>query len=88
LVVAGPASRQGRLVADNLCGRDSRYRASQGTSVLKACNITATTTGLNEKSLNRVGIPVRKVYAHPVGHTSYYRGTAQMHLQLVLSPVT
>jgi NADPH-dependent 2,4-dienoyl-CoA reductase/sulfur reductase-like enzyme/peroxiredoxin family protein/rhodanese-related sulfurtransferase/TusA-related sulfurtransferase len=84
--MAGPANRQGRLVADNLCGRDSRYRGSQGTSVLKAFDLTVATTGLNEKSLKRLNIPFRKIYVHPFGHASYYPGTAQMHLKLLFSP--
>jgi NADPH-dependent 2,4-dienoyl-CoA reductase/sulfur reductase-like enzyme/peroxiredoxin family protein/rhodanese-related sulfurtransferase/TusA-related sulfurtransferase len=84
--MAGPANRQGRMIADNLCGRDSRYRGTQGTSVLKAFDLTVATTGLNEKVLKRAGIPFRKIYVHPFGHASYYPGTAQMHIKLLFSP--
>ncbi len=84
--MAGPANRHGRIIADNLCGRDSLYRATQGTSVLKAFELTVATTGLNEKALKRAAIDYRKVYLHPFGHASYYPGTAQMHLKLLFSP--
>jgi NADPH-dependent 2,4-dienoyl-CoA reductase/sulfur reductase-like enzyme/peroxiredoxin family protein/rhodanese-related sulfurtransferase/TusA-related sulfurtransferase len=84
--MAGPANRQGRLIADNVCGRDSRYRGTQGTSVLKAFALTVATTGLNEKALKRAGIAFRKIYVHPFGHASYYPGTAQMHIKLLFTP--
>lgn len=84
--MAGPANRQGRIVADVLCGRDSAYRGTQGTSVLKVFDVTIATTGLNEKVLKRTNTPFRKVYIHPFGHASYYPGTAQMHLKLLFSP--
>lgn len=84
--MAGPANRQGRIIADNLCGRESQYRATQGTSVLKAFELTVATTGLNEKALKRAAIDYRKVYLHPFGHASYYPGTAQMHFKLLFSP--
>lgn len=83
--MAGPANRQGRLIADNVSGRDSRYRGTQGTSVLKAFALTVATTGLNEKTLKRANIPYRKVYLHPFGHASYYPGTAQMHFKLLFA---
>lgn len=84
--MAGPANRQGRIVADAICGRDSAYRGTQGTSVLKVFDLTVATTGLNEKSLKRAEVPYRKIYLHPFGHASYYPGTAQMHLKLLFRP--
>ncbi|MDD5705516.1 MAG: FAD-dependent oxidoreductase [Kiritimatiellae bacterium] len=84
--LAGPANRQGRIIADNLLGRDSAYRGTQGTSVLKIFDLTVAMTGLNEKALRRSGLEYRKVYLHPLGHAGYYPGTAPMHLKLLFSP--
>jgi NADPH-dependent 2,4-dienoyl-CoA reductase/sulfur reductase-like enzyme/peroxiredoxin family protein/rhodanese-related sulfurtransferase/TusA-related sulfurtransferase len=84
--LAGPANRQGRIIADNICGRDSAYHGTQGTSALKVFGLTVAMTGLNEKAIRRAGLPFRKVYLHPFGHASYYPGTAQMHAKLLFSP--
>ena len=84
--LAGPANRQGRIIADNLCGRDSQYRATQGTSVLKVFDLTVAMTGLNEKALQKAGIPCRKVYLSPSGHAGYYPGTAPMRFKVLFTP--
>jgi NADPH-dependent 2,4-dienoyl-CoA reductase/sulfur reductase-like enzyme/peroxiredoxin family protein/rhodanese-related sulfurtransferase/TusA-related sulfurtransferase len=84
--LAGPANRQGRIIADNLCGRDSRYQATQGTSVLKIFDLTVGMTGLNEKALRRTGTPYRKVYLSPSGHAGYYPGSAPMRFKLLFAP--
>jgi NADPH-dependent 2,4-dienoyl-CoA reductase/sulfur reductase-like enzyme/rhodanese-related sulfurtransferase len=84
--LAGPANRQGRIVADNLCGRPSVYRASQGTSVVKVFDMTGGGTGATEAGLRRAGVPYRKVYLHPHGHASYYPGTRRLHLKLLFAP--
>ena len=84
--MAGPANRQGRIIADNLCGRDSRYRATQGTAVLKVFDLTVAMTGLNEKALRKTGIPYRKVCLSPSGHAGYYPGTAPMFFKLLFAP--
>ena len=84
--MAGPANRQGRIIADNLCGRDSRYRATQGTAVLKVFDLTVAMTGLNEKALRKTVTPYRKVLLSPSGHAGYYPGTAPMRFKLLFSP--
>lgn len=84
--MAGPANRQGRIIADNLCGRDSRYRATQGTAALKVFDLTAGMTGLNEKTLRQASIPYRKIYLFPSGHAGYYPGTSPMRFKLLFSP--
>jgi rhodanese-related sulfurtransferase len=81
--LAGPANRQGRIVADHLCGRPSAYRASQGTSVVKVFDMTGGGTGATEVGLRRAGVAYRKVYLHPTGHAGYYPGTRPMHLKLL-----
>lgn len=84
--MAGPANRQGRIIADNICGRDSRYRGTQGTGILKVFDLAVAMTGLNEKSLKQTGMPYRKVYLSPSGHAGYYPGTFPMLFKLLFAP--
>ena len=84
--LAGPANRQGRIVADHIFGRESAYRSTQGTSVVKVFDMTAGGTGATEARLNRLEIPYKKIYVHPNGHAGYYPGTHPMHLKLVFAP--
>ncbi len=86
--LAGPANRQGRTVAENLCGRQTVYGSTQGTAVVKVFDMTAGGTGANEKVLRKLGRPYRKVYLHPAGHAGYYPGTAPMHIKLLFAPDT
>ena len=84
--LAGPANRQGRIVADNIFGRTSQYRSTQGTSVVKVFDMTAGCTGASEKTLRHINREYRKVYLHPSGHAGYYPGTAPMHIKLLFEP--
>lgn len=84
--LAGPANRQGRVAADNMCGRDSEYRSTQGTSVVKVFDMVAGGTGANERQLVAAGVPHRAVHVHPTGHAGYYPGTATMHLKVMFDP--
>lgn len=84
--LAGPANRQGRIAADHMFGRPSRYTSTQGTAIVKVFDVTAGGTGANEKQLRAAGLDYRKVYVHPNGHASYYPGTAAMHLKLLFAP--
>lgn len=86
--LAGPANRQGRVAADNICGRDSAYHSTQGTAICKVFNLAAATTGLNEKNLKRQGRRYEKVYVHPAHHAGYYPGASQMSLKLLFDPQT
>ena len=86
--LAGPANRQGRIIADNICGKDSVYRSTQGTAICKLFNLTVATTGMNEKNLNRANISYEKIYVHPASHAGYYPGAAQMSLKLLFEPTT
>ncbi len=54
--LAGPANKQGRIIADNICGGDSHYLGSQGSSVIKVFDMTAATTGINETNAQKVRI--------------------------------
>jgi len=84
--LAGPANRQGRIAADNALGRDSVYKNTQGTGICKVFDMTVAMTGMNEKSLKRVGMTYEKVYVHPASHASYYPGASPMTLKLLFDP--
>lgn len=86
--LAGPANRQGRIVAENICGRDTTYESTQGTAVVKVFDMTGGGTGAAEKTLKKLGRPYRKVYLHPSGHAGYYPGTAPMHIKVLFAPDT
>lgn len=85
-MLAGPANREGRIVADTICGRDSSYRGTQGTAVVKVFDMTAGGTGLTETELRAAGRPYRKVYTHQNGHAAYYPGTAPLFLKVLFDP--
>lgn len=86
--LAGPANRQGRVAADAICGRESTYHSTQGTAICKVFDLAVATTGLNEKSLIRLGMDYEKVYVHPASHAGYYPGASQMSLKLLFDPQT
>src|SRR5271157_2444540 len=84
--LAGPANRQGRIAADHIFGRQSRYRGTQGTAILRVFDLTAAMTGASEKTLRRLGRAFRKTYLHPMNHAGYYPGAEQMTLKLLFDP--
>ncbi|CDF58703.1 DsrE/DsrF/DrsH-like family protein [Thermobrachium celere] len=84
--LAGPANKQGRIAADNICGRESVYKGTQGTSIIKVFDLTAASTGNNEKILKRQGIPYIKSYTHSGSHAGYYPGAFPMTIKLLFSP--
>ncbi|MDJ0958770.1 MAG: FAD-dependent oxidoreductase [Arenicellales bacterium] len=86
VALAGPANRQGRVAADHICGRDSAYTSTQGTSIIKVFEMTAGGTGATEQTLRRTKTPYKKIYLHLNGHASYYPGTHPMHLKLLFAP--
>jgi rhodanese-related sulfurtransferase len=86
IALAGPANRQGRIVADHIFGRGSAYTTTQGTAIVKVFEMTAAATGASEKTLKRKNMPYRKIYIHPAGHASYYPGTNSMQLKLLFTP--
>ena len=86
--LAGPANRQGRVAAENICGRDTVYESTQGTSIVKVFDMVAGGTGASEKQLVAAGIAFDAVQTHPHGHAGYYPGTAMMHLKVLFAPAT
>jgi NADPH-dependent 2,4-dienoyl-CoA reductase/sulfur reductase-like enzyme/rhodanese-related sulfurtransferase len=87
--LAGPANKQGRVCADNIGGIDSIYEASQGTSVAKVFDLTVSSTGLNEKQIEALGMKLNSDYkasvVHPRSHSSYYPGAYPMTLKILFS---
>jgi NADPH-dependent 2,4-dienoyl-CoA reductase/sulfur reductase-like enzyme/rhodanese-related sulfurtransferase len=81
--LAGPANRQGRIAADNICGKGSTYRGTQGTAIVKIFDMVGGGTGASERQLKQANLPYRKVYLHPSGHATYYPGTAAMHIKVL-----
>jgi NADPH-dependent 2,4-dienoyl-CoA reductase/sulfur reductase-like enzyme/rhodanese-related sulfurtransferase len=81
--LAGPANRQGRIAADHIFGRPSRFRGTQGTAIVGLFGRTAAMTGTSEKVLRRLKRPYRKVYVHPAHHAGYYPGAEQMTIKVL-----
>ncbi|MBU6411209.1 MAG: FAD-dependent oxidoreductase, partial [Verrucomicrobia bacterium] len=86
--LAGPASRQGRIAADNILGRPSRYEGTWGTAILRLFGLTAGCAGANEKCLRKAGIPHQAVHLHPNSHAGYYPGAEPMALKILFAPGT
>jgi NADPH-dependent 2,4-dienoyl-CoA reductase/sulfur reductase-like enzyme/rhodanese-related sulfurtransferase len=84
--LAGPANRQGRIAADHIFGRASRFRGTQGTAIVRVFERSAAMTGASEKVLRRANRPYRKVYVHPTHHAGYYPGAEAMTLKLLFDP--
>ena len=84
--LAWPANRQGRIIADNICGIESAYKNSQGTSVLKVFDLTAASVGTNEKQLKSKNIPYWKTFVFSKDHAGYYPGAVEVLYKLLFSP--
>jgi rhodanese-related sulfurtransferase len=86
--LAGPANRQGRIAADNMFGRPSRYEGTLGTAILRLFSLTAGVTGANEKTLKRLGLPHQALHLHPNSHAGYYPGAEPIALKILFAPDT
>lgn len=86
--LAGPANKQGRIAADNICGGDSRYTGGQGSSVIKIFDMTAAATGINEKTAKSLGIATDKVILSPMSHAGYYPGGKMMTMKVLFEKET
>ena len=86
LPLAGPANRQGRVAAESIAGRATRFRGVQATAVVGVLGLTVASTGACEKGLRRAGVTgFEKVYLHPGHHAGYYPGAQPIHLKLLFS---
>lgn len=88
IALAGPANKQGRIAADNICGIKSTYKGSQGSSVMKLFDLTAASTGVNESLAKVLGIKYNKVVLTPLSHASYYPDAQPMTLKLIYEEET
>ncbi|KAF1084217.1 Coenzyme A disulfide reductase [Sporotomaculum syntrophicum] len=84
--LAGPANKQARIVADNIAGRKVKFKGSQGTSIIKVFDLTAASTGNNEKTLKLNGIPYVKSYTISPSHAAYYPGAIPIIVKIMFSP--
>ena len=85
LPLAGPANRQGRIVADNICGFNSTYKNTQGTSVVKIFDLTVASSGNSEKQLKQKEIPYWKTYVYGRSHAGYYPNSDMILYKLLFS---
>ena len=87
--LAGPANKEGRIAADNISGGDAVYRGAQSTSIFKVFDLTAATTGTNEKTLIKRGMVLGRDYERVIitqnSHAGYYPGATPMFLKLLFS---
>jgi NADPH-dependent 2,4-dienoyl-CoA reductase/sulfur reductase-like enzyme/rhodanese-related sulfurtransferase len=84
VALAGPANRQGRIVADVIAGRDSRYRGTQGTAIIGLFGAACAWTGMNEKTLKCLGDnDYEKVYIYPNSHAGYYPGAKMLAIKCI-----
>ncbi|MEA4831950.1 MAG: FAD-dependent oxidoreductase [Oscillospiraceae bacterium] len=81
--LAGPANKQGRIAADNICGIESEYNGTQGSSVLKLFDMTIGTTGINESSAKNSGLAYDKTYIYSGSHAGYYPGAKNMSIKVI-----
>lgn len=88
IALAGPANRQGRIAADNICGGSSTYQGSQGSSVIKVFDMTAASTGINETAAKAAGLDYERVVLSPVSHAGYYPGGTVMTMKVLYEKET
>lgn len=86
--LAGPASKQARVAADNMNGGNSRYKGSPGTSVLKLFELTAASTGITEKAAKAAGYDYEKIILSPPSHATYYPGAKTMTIKVIFEKST
>ena len=84
IALAGPANRQGRIAADVIAGRDSRFRGTQGTAIVGLFGAAVAWTGVSEKTLNRLGdADYEKIYLYPNSHAGYYPGAKPIAMKII-----
>ncbi len=84
--LAGPANKQGRIVADNIYGKQEKYKGALGTGIVRVFDIAVGSTGANEKMLQKTGIPYKASLTHSANHAGYYPGAVPVSIKLLFSP--
>ncbi|WP_123054007.1 DsrE/DsrF/DrsH-like family protein [Clostridium sp. JN-1] len=85
IALAGPANKQGRIAADNVCRLNSIYKGTMGTSIIKVFGLTGSSTGNNERTLKSKNIPYKVIYVHPQSSAGYYPGASPMSIKLIFN---
>jgi len=88
VALAGPANKQARVAADNICGGDSIYTGTQGSSILKVFDLTVAATGINEKTAKRLGLDYDKLFIYSPSHAGYYPGASYMRIKTIFEKKT
>ncbi len=88
ITLAGPANKQGRIAADNICGINSTYKGTQGASVIKLFDMTVASTGMTETQIKNSSIAYEKVILSPLSHAGYYPGATVMTLKVIFEKET
>jgi len=86
--LAGPANKQGRIAADNICGIPSKYEGTQGSAILKVFDMTVAATGVNEKTAKRLNLDYDKSFTFSASHASYYPGAVSMSIKTIFEKKT
>ncbi|MCL2704953.1 MAG: CoA-disulfide reductase [Spirochaetaceae bacterium] len=81
--LAGPANKQGRIAADNICGIPSEYSGTQGSAVIKIFDMTVAFTGVNEKTAKRLGLNYDKIFLWSPSHAGYYPNSKPMSIKVI-----
>lgn len=88
IALAGPANKQGRIAADNICGIPRRFTGSQGSSIMKGFDLTVATTGLNRRAATAAGFDFEEVVISPANHATYYPGAETMTMKALFERAT
>ena len=86
--LAGPANKQGRIAADNICGIHSKYEGTQGSAILKIFDMTVAATGINEKTAKKLGLDYDKSFTYSASHASYYPGAVNISVKTIFDKKT
>lgn len=86
--LAGPANKQGRIAADNICGIPSRYTGTQGSSILKIFDLAVASTGINEKTAQALHLNYEKSFTFSANHATYYPGATNMSIKTIFEKDT
>ena len=86
IALAGPANKEGRIAADNMAGRSSRYDGTFGASVVKVGKLAAASVGMTERRLKMAKLDYKKLYLHPNSNAGYYPGGSRLDLKLLFAP--
>lgn len=81
--LAGPANKQGRIAADNICGIDRTYKGTQGTGILKCFDLTVATTGITELKAKELNLNYEKSFTYSASHATYYPGALNMSIKII-----